>query len=136
MRQSAIVVNKRYIIGSLLTIIWIVLTGVYNHSVLTAYRTTNLANALLTMDSIFFGGIIVLISIVISMSGTAATYKPAMTIVRPLIALAGAIAILLMSNVLSYFTVGWLHTIAVYYQVWTPPALMTAFFSQLPYESK
>lgn len=126
--------NYRNVIGSLLTLVWWILTGIYHESVLTAYNSSNLPSALLTADSIFFGAIIVMISVLISMSGTRESYPHVMTIIRPLLGLSGGIAILLLANVSAYLTSGWLQTLTIYYQIWTLPSFMVAFFSIMPYE--
>lgn len=126
--------NYRNVIGSLLTLVWWILTGIYHESVLTAYNSSNLPSALLTADSIFFGAIIVMISVLTSMSGTRESYPLVMTIIRPLLGLSGGIAILLLANVSAYLTSGWLQTLTIYYQIWTLPSFMVVFFSIMPYE--
>ncbi len=128
-------IKHRDVIGSLLTLVWWILTGIYHENVIHAYNSSNLPSALLTADSIFFGAIIVLMSVVISLSGTEKSYLTAMKIIRPLLGLSGGIAILLLANISAYFTSGWLQNIAIYYQLWTLPSFMVAFFSIMPSES-
>lgn len=53
-------------IGTFLTLIRWTFSGIYYHSVINAYKNTDLTNALLTIFSVFFGAIIIMISIFIS----------------------------------------------------------------------
>lgn len=96
--------SKPIILASSFCLLWWVYTAVHYNAVLYAYATTNLPIALLTTDSIFFGAIIVLISVLISMSGTAESYKRVIIITKPMRSLSVAVAILLMANLSSYFT--------------------------------
>lgn len=127
--------NRISIIGSFFTLIWIVLTGIYIKNVLNAYNSTSLPSSLLIIDSFFFAGLIVLISIVVSMSGTRDTFLPAALIVNNLLNLSGGVAILVIANISAYFTTGLLHIIAIYYQIWTLPAFMTLFYSDMPFNN-
>ena len=110
-------------------LVWWILAGLDNKAIIQAYATTSLPMALLTIDSIFFGAIIVLISILFSMTGTKESYAHAIIITRPMRSLSIAVAILLIANITSYFTSGWIETLSIYYQVWTLPALMLVFYS-------
>ncbi len=40
-------------IGSFLTVIWWLISGIYYHSVINSYKSTDLPNALLTIFSVF-----------------------------------------------------------------------------------
>ena len=117
------------VLASFLQLLWVIYTGKINKMVIHAYVTTNLPMALLTIDSIFFGAIIILISILISMSGTKENHNQVTVITRHMRTLSIAVAILLIANISSYFTSGWIETLAIYYQIWTLPALMLVFYS-------
>lgn len=113
--------------GLLIIFIWCPLTVFYFKTVIHTYATTNLSMALLTTDSIFFGAIIVFMSILISKSDTSKTQEHVVSIIG-LRNLSISIAILLIANVSTYFTSGLLQTVAIYYQLWTMPAGMLAFY--------
>jgi len=108
----------RTIIGSLFTLIWWILTLIYYKNVLNAYNSTTLPYSLLTIDSLFFAGIIAMIAVVISISGTHETYGPASTISNKLLTISGGVAILIITNISAYITTGLLHNLAIYYQIW------------------
>ena len=114
-------------LGAVLTIIWCLLTAIYYKTVIHAYVTTNLPMALLTAYSIFFGAIIVFISILISKSDTGKIQEH----IIGLRSLSIGIAILLIANISTYFTSELLQTMAIYYQLWTTPASMLAFYDVL-----
>ena len=135
MTSNANKIPRRTIIGSLFTFVWCILTLIYYKNVLNAYNSTSLPNALLTVDSLFFAGLIAMIAVVISMSGTRETYEPVSLIVNKLLTISGSVAILIIANISAYFTTGPLHSIMVYYQIWTLPAAMTLFYNVMPYDT-
>lgn len=116
------------VLTSFLRLLWCILTGVDNKTVIWAYATTSLPMALLTIDSIFFGGIIVLTSILNSMSGKRESYIHVIVITRPMRSLSIGVAILLIANISSYLTSGWRETIAICYQIGALPAFMFTFY--------
>ena len=121
--------SRGIVLGLILIIfIWLPLTVFYFKTVIHTYATTNLSMALLTTDSIFFGAIIVFMSILISKSYTRKTHKSVFGIVRKMRSLSIGVAILLIANISSYFTSGWIQSLAIYYQLWTTPAYMLAFY--------
>ena len=73
-------------------------------------------------------------ALVISMSGTRENYAPVSLIVNKLLTISGSVAILIIANISAYFTTGPLHSIMVYYQIWTLPAAMTLFYNVMPYK--
>ena len=123
----------RTIFGSLFTLVWLILTLIYYKDVLNAYNTTNLPYALLTVDSLFFAGIIVLIAAVFSVSGTYQSFQPSSIIINVLLDISGALAVLIIANISAYFTTGLLHSMAIYYQIWTLPAAITLFYHVMPF---
>ena len=106
---------------------WI-FTGIKYRAVIKAYTNTNLSMALLTADSIFFSAVIILLSILISMSGTKESSEKIEIITRPMRSLSIGIASLIIANISSYFTYSWMEAIAVYYQIWSLPAFMLKFY--------
>lgn len=122
-------VSSFMVLAFFFLLLWWILTGLDNKSIIQAYATTSLPMALLTIDSIFFGAIIVLISILISMTGTKESDAHALIITKPMRLLSIAVATLLIANITSYFTSGWSETLSIYYQVWMLPALMLVFYS-------
>ena len=121
--------SKASLLSALVFIIlWWIFTGVKYRAVIKAYATTNLSMALLTSDSIFFSAVIILLSILISMSGTKESSEKIEVITRPMRSLSIGIAILIIANISSYFTYSWMETIAVYYQIWSLPAFMLEFY--------
>ena len=121
-------------IGSFLTVIWWLISGIYYHSVINSYKSTDLPNALLTIFSVFFGAIIIMISILISAGISKNQVNPPNThngklLIDRFRKISIAISILLLFNVLSYFSSGYIQIIAIYYQVWTAPALMLLFYN-------
>ncbi len=121
--------SKASLLSALVFIIlWWIFTGVKYRAVIKAYATTNLSMALLTSDSIFFSAVIILLSILISMSGTKESSEKIEVITRPMRSLSIGIAILIIANISSYFTYSWMKTIAVYYQIWSLPAFMLEFY--------
>ena len=123
---------KSLYIGDLFVVLWWIFATIDYKPIIKAYTTTSLPIALLTTDSIFFGAIIIMISILVSITGTTETYNHIVPIVIPLRALSIGIAILLIANISSYFTSGFINTIAIYYQIWAIPAVMLAFYSLFP----
>lgn len=117
-----------FIFAGILLVVWLVLTGKYNTIILHAYVTTVLPTALLTIDSIFFGAITIITSVIIGMTGTPGTYKHAIGITKLLRSLSIGVAVLSIANISSYFTSGWVHTLTVFYQVWMLPAMMFIFY--------
>ena len=122
--------SRGVILGAIFTyFIWLPFTWYYHKIVIHAYLTTNLSMALLTTDSIFFGAIIVFMSILISKSDTSETLKRVVVeIVRKMRSLSIGVSILLIANISAYFTSGWIQTVAIYYQLWTTPAYMLEFY--------
>lgn len=117
------------VLASVLQVFWWILTWIDMNIIVKAYATTSLPMALLTVDSIFFGAIIVLMSILISMSGKKESYEHISIITKPMRSLSIGVAILLIANISSYFTSGWIENVAIYYQIWTLPALMMVFYA-------
>ena len=117
------------VLASVLQVFWWILTWIDMNIIVKAYATTSLPMALLTVDSIFFGAIIVLMSILISMSGKKESYEHISIITKPMRSLSIGVAILLIANISSYFTSGWIESVAIYYQVWSLPALMVVFYA-------
>ena len=122
-------ISSLMVLAIFFQLLWWILAGLDNKAIIQAYATTSLPMALLTIDSIFFGAIIVLISILISMTGTKESDAHALIITKPMRLLSIAVATLLIANITSYFTSGWSETLSIYYQVWTLPALMLVFYS-------
>ena len=121
--------SKASLLSALLfVVIWWIFTGMKYRAVMKAYAITNLSMALLTADSIFFSAVIILLSILISMSGTKESSEKIEVITRPMRSLSIGIAILIIANISSYFTYSWMKTIAVYYQIWSLPAFMLEFY--------
>lgn len=123
----------RTMFGSIFTFVWIVLTLIYSKEVLNAYNSTRLPMALLTVDSLFFAGLIALIAAIISLSGTHDAFEHASLIINKLLNITGALAVLIIANISTYFTAGLLHSIEVYYQIWTLPAAMILFYHVMPF---
>lgn len=121
-------------VGSLFTLMWCIITGIYSGSVLNAYNSTDLPIALLTIDSIFLGATFIMISVLISTEGL--TNHPSYTRprIKRLAIISGAVSIFLITNISSYFTFGWLKIIAVYYQIWSLPAFLLLFYDVLWHE--
>lgn len=117
--------SLRTTIGFGFTLIWWILTAIYYKTVMHAYATTYLPMALLTAYSIFFGAIIVFLSILISKSDTGKTQEHIIGLRN----LSIGIAILLIANISTYLTSGLLQSLAIYYQLWSTPASMLAFYS-------
>ena len=124
---------KSMSIGVIFILLWCIFTGIDYKAIIKGYATTSLPMALLTIDSIFFGAIIILISILISMAGTNETYKHIRPIIISFRTLSIGIAFLLIANISSYFTSGFIDVIAIYYQIWTIPALMLVFYLVFPH---
>lgn len=120
------------IVGIIFILLWWIFTGLDYKAIIKGYAITSLSMALITIDSIFFGAIIILISILISMTGTYKSYDHIRPIIMSLRTLSIAIAILLIANISSYFTSGFIDVMAIYYQIWTLPALMLVFYSLFP----
>ena len=118
------------IIGSILTVIWCAVTGLDYRNILSVYNNSSLPIALVTIDAIFFGAVIVFVSIIISASfAKKGNYEPSKFLANRFLSLSGAVAILLIANISAYFVSGDLRTIAVFYQIWTLPAFMVSFYS-------
>lgn len=110
--------------GSLfLVLIWGVVTFIFYKPVLDSYYSGKLQNALLEIDTIFFGGVIVLQAALINTKNP--KYKGS---IETLQSLSMAQALLILANLASYFISGWLDTIAIFYQVWTLPSFMWLFY--------
>jgi len=122
----------RSIIGSLFIFIWLILTLISRGEVLNAYNSTSLPYALLTVDSLFFAGLIAIIAVVISIPRSRETCETTSLLVNNLLTISGSVAILIIANISAYFTTGLLHSIVVYYQIWTLPAAMTLFYHVMP----
>ena len=122
-----VTITRWMVLGALfIYAIWIPLTGLYCKIVIHAYLTTNLSMALLTIDSIFFGAIIVFMSILIYKSDVSKTHV--ISIVR-LRNLSIGLSILLIANISTYFTSGLVQIVAIYYQLWTTPSFMLEFYN-------
>ncbi len=130
--HTIIHIPLRTIIGSFFTLIWCILTSIDYKNVLSVYNSSNLSYALITVYSLFFAGIIAMTAAVISLPVTNSLFENASDIIDVLLTLSGALAILIMANISAYFTTGPLQTIAIYYQIWSLPALMTSFYHVMP----
>ena len=133
MTSNANKIPLRTVIGGFFTLVWWILTLIYYKNVLNAYNSTSLPYALLTVDSLFFAGSIALVAALFSLAGTPRTFKDIDLLIDNLLKISGALAVLIIANISAYFTSGILHSVAVYYQIWTLPAAMTVFYHAIPF---
>lgn len=120
-------VSKGTYIGSFLVLFWWIFTGLYHNSVIRAYSSTHLQIALLQVDTIFFGGAFLIISILFNRNAENRIFN-----VYRVRDLSIGISILIIANLSTYFTSGPLYVIAIYYQVWSIPAYMLEFYHLFP----
>lgn len=123
-KYSGLFSSKFIFLGAFFTLSWCIFTGIYYNVVINAYTKANLSDSLLTTFSIFFAATIVVASIFISTPNL----KENKIQVEGLRSLSIGISILLIANIASNFTVGYLETICIFYQVWTAPALIFVFY--------
>jgi FtsH-binding integral membrane protein len=110
----AFVMNIRYfgefspliVIGAYFVLGWIIFTGIYYGAVIHAYTNSNLPNALLTIDAVFFASTMVIASILIPQYEKRKDNNYALQLIMGLRGLSVGISILLVANIASYFTVG------------------------------
>ena len=115
-------------IVAFLILIWWILTGYFHNEVIYAYSSTNLPNAMMIVDSIFFGAIFVVITVFISIEGMTSSAEYRKNVARRLLDTSGAVTILIIANLSSYFVSGVLKTVAIYYQIWALPSLFLNFY--------
>jgi hypothetical protein len=120
-------VSKGTYIGSVLVLFWWIFTGLYHNSVIRSYSSTHLQIALLQVDTIFFGGAFLIISILFNRNAENRIFN-----VYRVRDLSIGISILIIANLSTYFTSGPLYVIAIYYQVWSIPAYMLEFYHLFP----
>lgn len=107
----------------IMVLIWCFVTGGFYNPILESYYSGKLQNAFLEIDTIFFGAVIVLLAALINTKNP--KYRGS---IETLQSQSMAQALLILTNVSSYFISGWLDTIAIFYQVWTLPAFMWIFY--------
>ena len=120
--------SRLIVIGGLFVWVWIIFTGIYYGSITHVYAISNLPNALLTIDAVFFGATMVITSILIPQLEKRKDNNYALQLIMGLRTLSIGISILLVANIASYFTVGLLQVICIYYQVWTLPAFILVYY--------
>ncbi len=118
----SIKITKEILILDFFGLIWIIYTLIRWQDVITSYKDTNLALALLTVDSIFFGALIIFISIIIS-----SKYLATKNYIH-FINISKSIAFLIFVNISSYFITGFLEILVIYYQLWALPTIMLFFY--------
>ena len=116
-------------IGLIFLIIWYLLTLIYSGTVIHAYNYSNLPNAMLTTDTVFFGATLVITSILNAQLHNRNEDNDAIEFITKFRALSIGISILIVVNISSYFTVGLLQAICIYYQVWSVPGLMFLYYT-------
>ena len=121
-------VSRLIVIGVFFVWVWIIFTGIYYGAIIHVYTNSNLPNALLTIDTIFFGATVVITSILIAQFYNRNEDNDAIEFIAKLRALSSGISILIVANIASYFTVGLLQVICIYYQVWTLPAFILVYY--------
>lgn len=124
--------NILRVLGTIVVLLWIILIPIFLHQqVFFAYGTTNLNGALLIIDSIFLSAIFVIVASLYLLSVNNEVEPKTKDLLLKIRTMSIGVAILPIMNIMAYFTSGWLYSIAVFYQVLSPPALIFRFYTIL-----